>query len=150
MFVADGGGAAGLAEEALAGGGAGDQPGPQHLDGHDPMQVVVEGLEDDAEAAAAEDFLDLVMSQSAERAGPLRGPQEGEDELLVIVRRLGPRDGLFKGAGPFAGAATIRPRGEAVSPAQARSRYALRSAGVAISRAWSKTARTFPGWFSTA
>ncbi len=59
------------------------------------MQVVVEGLEDDAETAAAEDFLDLVMSQSAERAGPLRRPQEVEDEFLVVVGRLGPHGGLF-------------------------------------------------------
>ncbi len=63
---------AGLAEETLARRGGGRQLRRQHLDRDHAVQHVVEGAEDDAEAAVAEDFQDLVMAHPAERVGPGR------------------------------------------------------------------------------
>ena len=67
VVVADGGGGPGLADEPLAGGGADASQRGQHLDGDDAVQLVVEGPQHDAHAAAADDFQDLVMAQPAQR-----------------------------------------------------------------------------------
>ena len=78
VVVADGGGGAGLADEAPTGGAGGGQRCRQHLDGDDAQELGVAGTQNDAHAAAADDFEDLVMIQSAERAGLGRWGEEGE------------------------------------------------------------------------
>jgi hypothetical protein len=77
VLVADGGGGAGLAQKTLAGGGDRRQLRGHHFDRDHALQPLVERLQHDAEPAPAEDRLDLVMSQAAERAGPGGRLQEG-------------------------------------------------------------------------
>ncbi len=73
-------------EEALAGGGAGRQLRGQHLDGHDAVQLLVEGPQHDAHAAAADHFQHLVMAQPAERARLVRGAQKTEIVAALASR----------------------------------------------------------------
>ena len=80
VVVADGRGGLGLAGEAPAGGGAGRQLRGQHLDGHDAVQLRVEGPQHDPHAAAADDLEDLVMAQPAQRAGFLGGARKSSGE----------------------------------------------------------------------
>ena len=85
VLVADGGGGAGLAQEALAGRGRGGQSRGHDLDGDDAVQHLVERLEDDAEAAAAEHLQHLVMPQPAQRAGLGGRLQKVERGILFVV-----------------------------------------------------------------
>ena len=62
--------------ETRAGRTVGSVGGREHLDGDDAMQPFVETLEHDAEAAAADDFLDLIMPQPAEMRRVGRRRQE--------------------------------------------------------------------------
>ena len=60
-----------------------------HLDGHDAVQLLIEGPQHDAHAAAADDFQHLVMAQPAERAGLVRGAQKIEVVATFATRWQG-------------------------------------------------------------
>ena len=63
----------------------------QHLDRDHALQRLVEGAEDDAEAAPTEDFENLVMPDPPERTGMVGRLQEFEIAgLLVRYRRIRP------------------------------------------------------------
>ena len=91
VLVPDGGGGAGLAQEALAGRRGGRQPRGHDLDRDDALQHLVERPQDDAEAALAEDLQHLVVPQAAERAGPGGRLQELEGALFVVFVWLAQR-----------------------------------------------------------
>ena len=59
------------------------------------MQLLVERLDHDPEAAAAENFLDVVMRQTAHRAGFVRRLQKAQGALdifaALVTLRLGHR-----------------------------------------------------------
>ena len=59
-------------------GGAGRQLRGHHLDRDDPVELLVEGPEDDPHPAAADDLRDLVVPQPAERLGLRRRSEEVE------------------------------------------------------------------------
>ena len=86
VVVTHGGGGPGLAGEALAGLAEGGQVRSQHLDRDDAVQLLVEGLEDDAHAAAADHGEHLVMVEPAERAGLLRRGQEVRCQVPGLTR----------------------------------------------------------------
>ena len=75
---------AGLAEEALAGIGARGQLRGQHLDSDDPLQVLVERLEDCPHAPLANDCQHLVAVQPPERSRLVRRGQECTDFVCDI------------------------------------------------------------------
>jgi hypothetical protein len=56
---------AGFAQESLAGRRSRGQLGGHDLDGHDPMQLLIEGPEHDAHAAAADQLKNFVVAQAA-------------------------------------------------------------------------------------
>ena len=70
VLVANAGGRACLAQKALASRRGGGQLRSHHLDRDHALQPLIERLEHDAAAAAADDLLNLVMTQPAEGAGP--------------------------------------------------------------------------------
>ena len=76
----------GLAQKPFAGGRGGGDLRAQHLDRDHALQRLVEGAEHDAEAALAEDFEHLVMSDAAEGIGPGGRLQEIEGAVLVVAR----------------------------------------------------------------
>jgi hypothetical protein len=88
VLVADGGGGAGLAQEALAGRRGGGQLRGHDLDGDHPVQPLVERLQHDAEAALAEHLQHLVVAQPAQRAGLAGRLQEAQDVLFPVAVRL--------------------------------------------------------------
>src|SRR5262249_39458723 len=88
VLVFDRGGGAGLADETLSGGAIGRVGRREHLDGHYPVQLLVERLEHRSESAAAEHLHHLVMPDPAERTGPLRWSKKAEH----VVRTTGPVD----------------------------------------------------------
>ena len=73
----------GLAQEAFAGRGQGRNLRGHHLDRDHALQRLVEGAEDDAEAALAEHLEHFVMPQPAQRVG---AGGRGEERQLVGVR----------------------------------------------------------------
>ena len=97
VLIVDGGGGPGLADEALAGRAVGGVGRRQHLDGDDAVQLLVERLEHDAEAALADDLEHLVMAEPAEVAG-LGGRLQIHaivgDGARPAVRWLRPRRGV--------------------------------------------------------
>src|SRR5579883_2781680 len=89
----NGGDRLGLAHEALPRHPAGGQLGREYLDGDDAVQRGVEGLQDDAHAAAADFGEYLVRTQPAELIGLVRWAEEAERQVGVdrgfIAGRLG-------------------------------------------------------------
>ena len=85
VLVPNCGGRPGFAQEPLAGGGQrGDLRG-HHLDRDHALQRLVEGAEDDAEAALAEHLEHFVMPQPAEGIGPAGRRQEGQVVGVVVT-----------------------------------------------------------------
>ena len=70
VLVADLRGRAGLAQKAFARRRRGGDRWGHHLDRHHALEHFVEGPEDDAEAALAENLEHFVMPDPAERIGP--------------------------------------------------------------------------------
>ena len=81
VFVGDGGRRPRLAGEPPQGGAAGRHRRSQRLDGHDPVQLFVQGPQHDAHAALADHLQDLVVPEPAERIRPPRRSQEVERDV---------------------------------------------------------------------
>lgn len=87
VIVADGRLRLGLAREALAGGGVGRQLRRHHLDGHNAVQLFIEGPQHNAHTAAADDFLDFIMAQASQRRRFLRRGQKLHRRVIVGATR---------------------------------------------------------------
>ena len=78
MVVPDCRGGLGFTQKAFARQGAGGEWRRQHFQGDDPVEFLVERLEDDAEASAATHLEHLVMIDSPERIESRRGCQKDQ------------------------------------------------------------------------
>ena len=91
VLVADGRGRPRLAQEPLAGRRGRGQERGHELDGDEPMQLLVERLHHDPEAAVPEHLQHLVMRQPAQRAGLVRRLQEAQGILHIVAALVAER-----------------------------------------------------------
>ena len=86
--MVDRGGRFALAQESSPRRSAGGQSPVEHLDGHGPSEVGIEAADDDAHAAVADDFHQIVLSDPSQRRG---NPWRVEDAQVEIGGNLGNR-----------------------------------------------------------